>query len=579
MNKLLIISLSVFLFVMALTADAATMTLLPSSRSFNIGQEFTVDIKINTEDAYINAAQATVKFPNDVLEMVTTEKVGSAFNFWVQEPAVSNDDGTVSFIAGTTKGISGGSLQVLKMKFKAKGAGTAEISLSEVVVTASDGKGTNVLSIMEGTSVAVGTQLVAPSAPPVPPTASESVILPQKVERRAVKAENLPEKPVLRAPLYPDQSRWYNHLGETIVLWDVPRDIIKVATALDQIPYTEPQNVADKLFTGEKLGILEEGVWYVHVQFKNDLGWGEVAHYKISIDTTAPFPFEIKIDNEVSDNPLPDIQYEANDSFSGISEYIIYVDGQELLRTESSAIALPAQKPSQHTLTVCATDKAGNSVEDDLEFEILPLPTPIIDFVTTKVSQGEVVFASGKTIPNGFVDIQIVNKNQQEVFRGSVNSDNSGNWEIIIEEALAKGNYGLTATARDERGAVSYSTQEEELKITAKVVLSLGFIDLGWLEIFVFAVLLVCAVGGIGAWYFVSTKKTRQAYKIIAGRDLEKLNNIMAADLKELNDWLKSSQPQLTPHARVEVEYFTGRIAENIAKIKKYLKQELNKLK
>jgi hypothetical protein len=48
-------------------------------------------------------------------------------------------------------------------------------------------------------------------------------------------------------------------------------------------------------------------------------------------------------------------------------------------------------------------DLAGNSVESDLAFEVLPLPTPVIEFVTRSISQDELIFASGKSIPNAYI--------------------------------------------------------------------------------------------------------------------------------------------------------------------------------
>ena len=131
---------AVFVFILSTaTTHAATIFTLPKSAGFNIGQEFTIDLKINAANESVNAAQATVKYPTDILTLLSTDKTGSAFNFWVQEPTVSADNGTLSFIGGTTRGISGESLQVIQMKFKTRGAGVATLSVSDAVVTANDG--------------------------------------------------------------------------------------------------------------------------------------------------------------------------------------------------------------------------------------------------------------------------------------------------------------------------------------------------------------------------------------------------------------------------------------------------------
>jgi len=223
-------------------------------------------------------------------------------------------------------------------------------------------------------------------------------------------------------------------------------------------------------------------------------------------------------------------------------------------------------------------DLAGNSVEDDLEFETLPLPTPTVDFIIRAVSQGELVFASGKAIPNGFVDVKVFNKEGQEVFADAAETDGSGNWKINIEEALPTGKYTLVVSARDERGAISYPTEPEDFKIRAKTILSIGFVDLGWFEILLIIILLTVSGTSVAAWYYTTTKRKREAYKIIAGRDIDKLSTLLANDVKELEAWFKNI-PGIEPRTKEESNFLFQKIKETIAKMKKYLGQELEKLR
>ena len=158
---------------------------------------------------------------------------------------ISNEAGTLRFIAGTAKGIPGDSLQILKLKFKTSGAGSADLTLSDATVTASDGKGTNVLSKIEGTNVNVDSKVVVPVkiSPVASPLVSEAapVKQPEKVVRKAIPAKDLPQKPNVSVGLYPDQARWYNKVGEAIALWDVPDDVVKISTKLDQDPNTKSE--------------------------------------------------------------------------------------------------------------------------------------------------------------------------------------------------------------------------------------------------------------------------------------------------------------------------------------------------
>ena len=299
-----ILPFAIFMFgaLFVMNAEAATMYLSPSGRTFGINQELSVEVKVNTEEAFINAAEATVRFPAHILEAVDVDRAASAFNFWVEDPEISNEEGTVRFIGGTTKGISGDSLHVLKMKFRAKGVGSAEFSISDAAATASDGKGTNVLSAVKGTTISVGAQAAA--SEPVP-AATPDTLQPQKVVREAVPAKSLPKKPEIRVQLYPDEARWYNYAGDMVVFWSVPDDVTEIATALDRSPTTKPGESEKELLTGKNFGALNEGVSYIHVRFRNGVGWSEAAHYKISLDTTPPLPFEIEADAVASEHPAP----------------------------------------------------------------------------------------------------------------------------------------------------------------------------------------------------------------------------------------------------------------------------------
>ena len=62
----LIFSLFFFLW---LKADAAILFLDGKPENLGIGNNFDVILKINSEDLNLNAAQATIKFPPNILEV------------------------------------------------------------------------------------------------------------------------------------------------------------------------------------------------------------------------------------------------------------------------------------------------------------------------------------------------------------------------------------------------------------------------------------------------------------------------------------------------------------------------------
>ncbi len=575
MNKSLSIFFSLIMvfgiFGLSGTVNAATLSLVPETKALGVGQEFSVDVRVDTKDVFINAVQSKVTFSDDVLEMVGFEKNDSVFNFWIGEPDISNDNGTASFIGGTDRGESGDSLQILRLRFKTVGSGTANISLSESVVTANDGKGTNVLDSIENITITVGTRVVESRVIPEAP-----VVQPERVEREALLVEGLPNKPILSVPAYDSGEDWYGHQYETIVLWEVPADITRVAISVDGLPNSEPMTAEDELFTGKNLGILDEGIHYIHVQFKNNKGWGGVAHYEVKIDTTSPPDFEIKIDSAVSDNPTPEISYRAEDSLSGYSHALIIVDGKSPVRSDERAYKLSPQKPGRHALMVRIFDKAGNEVSSSLNFEILPIDTPVVDFITHKIPQDEYAFVSGRSIPNSFVDIRVFNLEGNEIYFGSANTDISGEWKAVAEELFPRGEYSLVVSARDDRGAISYPSEPEEVKVTSVVVFSVGFVDLGWFEIALIIILLVISGGSLGSWYYVIEKERKSAYGVIASRDVAKMSKLLGDDLTEIENIIKQ-QKRLQKGLRPQLHSVFKSMRADINNMKKYLGKSIEK--
>lgn len=148
------------------TTQAAELYFKSEKDNFTIGDNFAVNVKIKSETG-INAAQATVEFPKNILEVTSVDKTGSIFEFWLREPDFSNDTGRLVFIGGSSKEFKGESLQVIKINFKAKGAGAADIIFTDGAVTAYDNNGTNVLSVLRGAQIV--------SAPKIEKTTAQKI--------------------------------------------------------------------------------------------------------------------------------------------------------------------------------------------------------------------------------------------------------------------------------------------------------------------------------------------------------------------------------------------------------------------
>ena len=101
-----VITLIIIGIFTASISHAAILSLTADKTSVKIGDTFEVDIKIDTENVGINAAQATLQFPSNILSVTGINRANSVFSFWLQEPDYSNEKGQVTFIGGSTSGFT-----------------------------------------------------------------------------------------------------------------------------------------------------------------------------------------------------------------------------------------------------------------------------------------------------------------------------------------------------------------------------------------------------------------------------------------------------------------------------------------
>ena len=358
MKTLHTIPLSIILGAFALfahTAEAASFFFVPATGTYGVGAKITVDLKIDSEGVGMNAAQATVRFPKETLQVSSIDKTNSTFNFWLTEPTFSNQDGVISFAGGTPYGISGASMQVVRITFISKGSGAAPITVVDAAVTASDGSGTNILSKTTDATLTISPTGGATTALPA------VVPAPQQIVREAVPASGLPARPTLTVPLYPDPAHWYNIENIFTVRWDLPRDVTGISTSLNKQPNSTPAENSEGLFDSKTFDALPEGTWYLHVRFRNSVGWGPAAHYRLAVDTKSPLPFEVSSpESEKSDTPYQSLEFRTSDALSGLLNYQIKVNNEDWVivpaQDFSGKYQLTFKEPGKHHIIVKALD-------------------------------------------------------------------------------------------------------------------------------------------------------------------------------------------------------------------------------
>jgi len=557
LSKIGVILSALIILGFANVAYGAALSINVSQESFKIGDEFDADVKINSEDVGINAAQATIKFSPAVLEAVSIDKTSSVFNFWIQDPKIDNANGEINFIGGSSSGLVGKSLQVIRVVFKAKGLGQSDFIFTDGAITASDGSGTNVLSSMPKTAITVGE------------AAAETANV-KLIERTPITSDTVPAKPVVKVSLYPDPAKWYNSSSKFSASWTLGSDVSAVATALNKNPASIP-TTSEGIFDNESFSALSDGVWYLHVRFYNNMGWSETTHYRLAIDTVLPATFDIKFaDSLPTNNPTPSISYQANDQLSGIDHYYIQIDQSETINTNLKSYTLPIQTPGKHKIKVGAQDKAGNRVENTAEFEILPIESPKIFSTSANVYVGEGgLIINGTSLAGVSIILNIRDQKDNLIYNFTTNADEKGNWAMKIDSPLKKGIYYIEVTAQDSKGALSYPVKSDAIKVQERPIMVLWGFNVTYIELVIF--LLFILIGGFGAgWYFNKlTNSQRQRRILISQRDVSAGFNVIKKDIEKIiKSW---DDKKIEEFELTQMEFVLKDINGKIEKLQKYI--------
>jgi hypothetical protein len=602
-NKLknYLVGVGIFLAFIVLIpkAQAATLFLSPGNGQVTIGQSFEVEVRINSSDQGFNAAQATIQFPSSILEVkaIDSSSAASVFNFWLTGPSFSNSNGQITFLGGTSNGVVGASLEVLKITFVAKTSGEAKIVASDAAITASDGSGTNILNTVANATFLVSpativpitsTTSVAKIEKPVPtktlpvstptnPVPTE-IVTPVAITRPAVVTSTAPSWPEITVPFYPDQTKWYNQISNFLVKWKLPNDILGISAVINKNSKFDPPSKSEGLYDAKAFEVLKDGLWYVHVKLKNNVDWGPTGHYKIAIDTMPPLAFSIEVADGLStDNPKPTLNFKTNDGLSGIANYIVKVDNGEDLTTTTGTIVLPPQTPGKKKIVVRAVDNAGNIREANVDLEILPIASPTISTFNKNAFSNESDLAvSGTALSNSSVWLSLISANGSLVAKAKASVDNSGNWGTQFSGPFKKGVYFVEAITQDSRGALSLSVKTDLFNIKEKPLLTIGGVAITqfWFFMGLVTVLLLVFIAGWWAYHLWREQLGRKT--MIAQRDIVNVFTGMENDLNKLIKVLASSENE---SARImKIKFILKSMKNNLSKAQKYIGENIKEI-
>lgn len=521
--------LAVAIFVLgAGYANAATLSLSPNTGVYQSGTTFTVRVVVNTAGQSVNASDATIRFNPSELSVVSANRTGSIFNLWVTEPTFSNTAGTVTFSGGLPSGYNGAAGTVINITFRVLGSGTARVQFGDGSVLANDGRGTNVLTSMNGGSYTLQAASAAPS--------------PEVIEY--VAPANTPAAPVITSDTHPSQTAWYK-TKSAVLRWTVPAGVTEVRTLLDSNPSSVPTRVYETPISTITLNDLDEGVSYFHLQFRNADGWGRVAHYRLAVDSNPPTGFSITHPDDADlTSPQQALKASMEDDISATKRYMVRINATEpfeyIDETGEGLIALPQLEPGYYTVIVEVFDEAGNSAIATHSFTILSFDRPTFVEYPSEVNEQVIPVLRGRTRPESIVTVR-VEKIGATATEYEVKSDAEGLFTFIPEARFTQGVYELSAVAVDQYGAMS-----ERSDVIRIAVQQPGFLRVGTLLINVMSVLIpLIALTLLMVISFVFILRRLRLFKRTVDRESTEALNIMTREFAALQSVVREQEALL----------------------------------
>jgi len=137
--------------MMPILASAAELNLISQTQEIAIGQQFQVDVILNTEGEEINAIEGKIVFPDELLEVKEIRDGNSIVNFWIERPLVLRQtdakperktDADIVFSGIVPGGYNGSQGLIFSVILQAKKEGRGRVEIQEAKTLLNDGKGT-----------------------------------------------------------------------------------------------------------------------------------------------------------------------------------------------------------------------------------------------------------------------------------------------------------------------------------------------------------------------------------------------------------------------------------------------------
>ena len=582
LRRKIFITIAIFCLSFSFTpvshAGNASLYLSPSSGTYTVGNTFSVAIKVNTGGIAINAGEGSLVFPPDKLEVVSISKSESIFNLWTTEPTFSNSSGTINFGGGAPQpGYTGAAGTIITATFKAKIACNVNVNFSSGAILANDGQGTNILSSLGSANyiIKAKTTITQPPIEQKPKEQTPIIKETKETEQPTIKTEIT--KPEITSSTHPDQNAWYNN-NDIKFKWELPYGITGVSILLNEKPDSNPGPVSDGLFSIKDYENIEDGIWYLHIKFKQKRDWSEIEHFKIQIDTEPPEQFKIEVEQK-RDLEWPILHFKTKDRMSGISRYEIKINGEDFIaNSDQPMLSVPALAPGKYTTIVKAVDKAGNERLAIADFVISALEAPIIKNYNNELKPNDLLFIGGTALPDVAVNIFIQNAKTDKIIEQTVQSDEKGDWHLVYKDSLTDGKYFAWAQAINSQGLRSETSGKISFLVAPSAFVIFGSWVINYFTVFVSLLLFMILVIAFLAYWAGSVrnrlKKEVNEAQVILHKNLKELKKLMEKEINSLNkNNVKGRQTIKTKRIlNSRTNFIEKKIAKEIQDIKNLLK-------
>ncbi|OHA47890.1 MAG: hypothetical protein A2806_02525 [Candidatus Terrybacteria bacterium RIFCSPHIGHO2_01_FULL_48_17] len=360
MRKFITFFIFGFLFFLSIQkAEAAQLLLYPDPLEIPVGETGLLELRLDTEQEDVNAAEIVLNFPPGALVARDILLGGSVLPLIPETPFIGID--SLKIVAGAPAGFNG-SGTIARIVFSAKegiSADSAAISFDDRTrIFLNDGKAT-----------------------------------PTLVTARPARAVFLSASSIdLISTTHTDQTQWHNR-DTAVMKWEA-REGAAYSYEVSRDPYAVPDGTSDNPVGDIQVGPLEDGIYYFSLCElavyeggfacrRNAQQQPDVARFRLMIDLTSPESFEVFVakTKDVFEGDYWYAVFAPRDAMSGILKVeVAEAKGNEdpLWAEAASPYALRDQNRVS-TLLVRATDLAGNIQEASVspQPQVFPWYVPV----------------------------------------------------------------------------------------------------------------------------------------------------------------------------------------------------------